>query len=321
MARIPIDNIAFKCASLHISNIVVYNIEVSLKNSKYYYKLPPKKWLSRIQRNLLVCRKAPWLFEILGAVARKLVRWSDFVKVLQVDQRKYQPLANNLTAQVDDFGYTGNQEVLTFMDYRQGVKDKLYEGTESGDLYARILGELSIFLKNNDVKKVLNFGVCYAHIDAELARKFPNIEFHGVDRSPFTKLLNENEFKDIQNLKFFAEDGYKLLENGGYDMLLHVRTAVVLSKPLVERLYKCAQVSKVKYVVGYEQFGLSYQTTKPYVFSDNDQESVWWRNFMFIHNYPGLLNKQGYKVTSHKFLETRHPTLDYRIFEWFAELK
>lgn len=292
-----------------------------MENSNFYYKLPPNKWLSRIQRNLLIFRKVPWLFEILGAVGKKLVAWSNFSKALQVDQSKYQPLANNLTAQVDDLGYTGNEEIESFMHYRQGVKDQIYEGTESGDLYIRILEELSAFLKKNDVKKILNFGVCYAYIDAELARKFPNIEFHGVDRSPYTKLLNESEFKDIPNLKFFAEDGFKLLENGNYDMLLHVRTAVVLSKPLVVRLYECAKVANVKYLVGYEQFGFSYQTEKPYVFSDDDQESVWWRGFMFIHNYPSLLKKQGYKIISHKFLETSHSSLDYRVFEWFAESK
>jgi hypothetical protein len=247
--------------------------------------------------------------------------WSNFSKALQVDQEKYQPLANNLTAQVGDLGYIGTEEIDAFIGYRQGVKDESYEGTESGDLYNRILEALSAFLEKNDVKKVLNFGVCYAHIDAALARKFPNIEFHGVDRSPYTKLLNENEFKDIPNLKFFAEDGFKLLENGDYDMLLHVRTAVVLSKPLVARLYECAQAANVKYIVGYEQFGFSYQTAQPYVFSNDDQESVWWRGFMFIHNYPSLLKKSGYTIISHKFLETRHTSPDFRVFEWFAERK
>lgn len=147
----------------------------------------------------------------LGSIGERFVSWNKFSKELENNFNKYPPLANSEAAQVENVGYVGDEEVEAFLSYKQGIKNQAYEGTESGALYAKIIESLSAILAKSGVKRVLNFGVCYAHIDAELAKRFPDIEFHGVDRSPYTKLLNKYEFGGITNLRFLQKMGLSLL--------------------------------------------------------------------------------------------------------------
>jgi hypothetical protein len=275
----------------------------------------------KLKRNIYIYRNLLGLFRILGSVGQRFVSWAYFANTLDRNSKKYPLLANNLVATDADVGYVGDEEIHAFLSYKRQVAECAYARTESAELYSEVISSLSEIIQTKKIRKVLNFGCLYAHIDAVLATKFPDVEFHGIDRSPWTKILNEHEFAGIDNLKFFTGDAFDLMKSEDYSdgLLLHIRTAVVLSSPLVARLYHAAAAEKFSVIAGFEQFGISHQTTEPYVFSDVPAESVWWRGFMFIHNYPGLLRSEGWEMKSHKFLTTDHVDPDYRVFCFCAE--
>ena len=57
---------------------------------------------------------------------------------------------------------------------------------------------------------------------------------------------------------------------------------------------------------------------KFYNFSYSDQNSVVYRQNMYIHNYPFLLKKNGFKLSRIQNLYTDHPHSDFRILSFCA---
>jgi len=186
--------------------------------------------------------------------------------------------------------------------------------TESGDVYEAIIPLVASLVEQKKLKHVLNYGVCYAHIDSELARRFPEVEFTAVGRSPLTKPYNEQFFK-LANLHFESSDIADLLPSRSWpdSVLLHTRTISSMLPAYVARFYRQLYESGLGHVVLAEPCGISWQTGKPYVFSAMMQPSVAMRNFMYIHNYPGLLMAAGYRIDHSRLIQTRHPDPNFRI--------
>ena len=182
-----------------------------------------------------------------------------------------------------------------------------------------MLGDL--LRRDDNIKKVLNFGVCYPHIDAILAVEFPNVEFHGIDLSKACKAINDCIFGQIDNLHFHAGDVFDLLNVDGFrgDVFHHSRILLLLPQSFVEGLFKAARDAGFMYLVGFEQFGLSSETLEPYEFSDEDKESVYWRDRMLIHNYPGIAIKLGAEIIDAHILKTANRSPDYRVFCYIAK--
>jgi hypothetical protein len=217
-----------------------------------------------------------------------------------------------------EFGYKDEMQELSVAKYyrNQLLLNDLYEKSESFELYNKVISEVTkLLIDNPSIKKVINFGVSYAHVDSELAKLFPNVSFVGIDRSKMTQHYNQELFGDIKNLSFEAGDIFEYLESSDQQdsVLFHVRTCVLLPKAFMEKLYKKSHDLGVKFILGFEQIGLSRQTNTPYSFSEADQESVVFRIFMLIHNYPGILKNQGYSLEKSELLKTRHADEDYRI--------
>lgn len=239
---------------------------------------------------------------------------STFKKIKRIQQeRDENPLSFN-----SEFGYKDEiQELSVAKYYRHQLQlNDLHEKSESFELYNKVISEVSKLLTDNpSIKKVINFGVSYAHVDSELAKLFPNVSFIGIDRSKMTQKYNQESFGDIKNLSFEAGDIFEYLESSDQrdSVLFHMRTCVLLPKDFLEKLYKKSHNLGVKFIVGFEQIGLSRQTNIPYSFSDADQESVVFRIFMIIHNYPGILKNQGYSMVNSELLKTRHADDDFRI--------
>ncbi len=224
-----------------------------------------------------------------------------------------------------EFGYKDEMHELAIAKYyrHQLLLNDLHEKSESLELYNKVISEVSKLLTDNpSIKKVINFGVSYAHIDSELAKLFPNVSFVGIDRSKMTQQFNQELFGNIKNLSFEAGDIFEYLDSSDMQdsVLLHIRTCVLLPKAFMEKLYKKSYDLRVKFIVGFEQIGLSRQTNTPYSFSDADQESVVFRIFMQIHNYPGILKKQGYEMERSELLKTRHADEDFRILHFTGRL-
>lgn len=238
--------------------------------------------------------------------------------------REFASKAHSNNAQNFDSGYGYDsefQEVVTANYYRQQIENGLVDTKiESGEVYRKSLDIISSILQKGEIKKLLNFGVSYGYIDNILADKFPDIHFTGIDRSRFTKFYNE-QFFDLPNLSFMAGDIFDCLNNDWQDsLLLHIRTLTCLPQDFVERLYKRAAASGMRYIVGVEQCGISWQTGKPYEFSMEEQPSVVFRNYMFIHNYPAILQSAGYTLEHAELLKTNHPDPNYRLIMFAAKL-
>ncbi|MBT8434310.1 MAG: hypothetical protein KJN95_06600 [Gammaproteobacteria bacterium] len=188
--------------------------------------------------------------------------------------------------------------------------------TESGALYKDVIGFIDSYVKENKINRVVNFGGSYAYIDTELAKLNPEVEFICLDRSRLTKIYNENIFSDLGNLNFVAEDVFDYVQPLKFQdsIFLHIRTLTLLPQSFVEKLYNSVSEAGFHSVICYEQCGISYETGKPFEFSDDaNKQSVNFRSGMFIHNYPGLLNSLGFEINQTELLKTNHPDRTYRI--------
>ena len=175
--------------------------------------------------------------------------------------------------------------------------------------------------RDSSIRGVLNFGVCYGYVDSRLAKAFPTTPFVGIDLSKFNKALNEAEFPDIMNLRFLAGDIFDLLEEMDFRdwVLFHSRILCQFPRDFLTKLYTRCHEKRFKYITGFEQFGYSRETRRPFEFSDANVESVHWRNGMSIHNYPGIAKKCGFTVNERNIIKTGHASTDFRVFCFIAE--
>jgi len=278
-----------------------------------------RKVIARIWLSLFLAKTALrfWYFSrILGGIGNKL-RVPRQMADVERARAKYATLANLIPGDPEETGYTGDLELRSLFSYKnQMSNDLMFTHSESKVLYKKIVQVMSDLLRSaGNVKSVFNFGVSLGHVDSILAKEFQQVQFVGFDRSPLTKAINEVEFPEIDNLKFEFGDLFEHLDENGYEngVFFHSRTAILLNRPIVELVYDKAYEAGFEYIAGFEQLGLSRVTFKPFTFSLEETESVSYRSYMFIHNYPALMQKAGYRVESFEIFETGHPHPDYRI--------
>jgi len=222
-----------------------------------------------------------------------------------------------------EYGYKDDElEFAVAKYYKKQLLDRdAKPATESFDLYDHAVGIVAALLTEDSlIAKTINFGVSYAHVDSILARMFPDRLFVGVDRSNLTKQFNYECFGDLSNISFEAENIMEYLEaDHSGSILFHMRTCTVLPQSFVEALYEKASRANVRYIVGMEQIGVSRQTDQPYRFSEGKQDSVVFRSFMHIHNYPGILREYGYDLERIELVKTAHSDEDYRLLSFTAK--
>jgi len=219
----------------------------------------------------------------------------------------------------NDFGYTGDvfTRELDFI-HKYAVQTKnfnlLNNNSESKVLYERVVTDLSAILNEGKIKNVFNFGIGYAFIDKQLAIKFPNINFFGIERSSAAKFYNEH-IGVPTNLKIIEGDIISHLENTKYNdgLFIHIRTAVLLPKIFISNLYSKLEKSGFVELYAVEQLGLSRRSGTNYEFSLGDKKSELYRRHMFTHNYPGILNMYRFNVKTFELFQTSHPHFDYRM--------
>jgi hypothetical protein len=215
------------------------------------------------------------------------------------------------------FGYESPAREVAIADhYRQEIEagNLNKQKNESGAVYDTLLKEIPHVIESDrTINKVLNFGVSYAYVDSTLAKKYPNILFNGVDRSPLTKLYNE---------QFFREKNFNIITGNIEDVLkadwkntlfVHSRVMIFMPQQFAENLYSQVKQSGCKYIVGIEQCGISWEIGKPYNFNLEEQKSVVFRNHLFIHNYPGLLKKFAFETIALKHIDTNHTDPNFKM--------
>lgn len=240
---------------------------------------------------------------------RQRLEYSDVRERGNADEHGYDKKYGDLSAALS--------YALQIEEYDKG----LHEQGEGKVLYQRQLETMRRLLESERPKRVLNFGVCFAYVDAILAREFPDTEFVGIDLSVYNKAFNEAAFSDVPNLKILAGDIFEELRSGDYRdcVFFHSRTLVLLPSGFISELYAAAAAAGFKWVVGFEQNGLSEETLEPYVFDTTDKASIVWRGGMYIHNYPGLVEGAGFDVESADLFTTGHTAPDFKVLRFVAK--
>lgn len=123
---------------------------------------------------------------------RQRLEYSDVRERGNADEHGYDKKYGDLSAALS--------YALQIEEYDKG----LHEQGEGKVLYQRQLETMRRLLESERPKRVLNFGVCFAYVDAILAREFPDTEFVGIDLSVYNKAFNEAAFSDVPNLKILA---------------------------------------------------------------------------------------------------------------------
>ena len=114
---------------------------------------------------------------------------------------------------------------------------------------------------------------------------------------------------------------FELFESNRFDggVFFHSRTLLLLPQEFIRKLYMAARQAGFKYIFGAEQYGISRQSGKAYDFSYDFQESVVYRDFMYIHNWPNILKDCGFELQKIESVKTDHPHEDFRIMSFEAE--
>lgn len=209
------------------------------------------------------------------------------------------------------------------LSYATEIHEPGFSEKSSGEsylLYQKQINSLREVLSGGEIKHVFNFGICYAHVDAILAKEFPEIQFSGIDLSPHNKAFNDYEFGNIPNLEITTGDVFSKWQSGDYKgaLLFHSRTLVLLPKTFIRQLYSAAKTAGFEWVMGFEQNGLSEETLAPFTFDLTDRPSVYWRDGMFLHNYLAIAEEAGFKVKTAENFKTNHTAPDYRVLAFLA---
>lgn len=264
-------------------------------------------------------------------ILRRIVsRLSSTLLSLQNSALRYEKRSNfgrvRDRGQVGEHGYTDKYgDLSAALGYAKGIAAPDFGENQLGEsyvLYREQIKTLSELIERAGIEKVFNFGICYAYVDSVLARKFGDVEFSGIDLSPHNAAFNAVEFGDVRNLRVLCGDAFRHLADNdcrGRGVFFHSRTLVLLPKDFIERLYRAAHAAGFEYVVGFEQSGLSEETLEPYTFDLSDKESVYWRDRMYIHNYPGIAEKCGFRVESADLFATKHTSPDFRVLRFVAK--
>ena len=276
------------------------------------------KWEARLGR--IAAR--PFINRVIRGVAYRLIRLEK-LGASYANLERMNGVINAPATERDRNGYFSEGDVYGTLNYRAEILSGLNRNSESKILYAHQEKILREVLSQPGITGMFNLGVCYAYIDALLAREFPELQFDAIDLSPLVKHLNEYDFNDIPNLHFHggnALDHFKPNSHAGR-VFFTSRTLVCLSKSDVLEMLGAAHDAGFSAVVGTEVVGISRLDLTPYVFSLVEQPSIVYRRDLAIHNYPEILDRSGYTITKWEFLKTNHPHPDYRILSFVAERK
>lgn len=292
---------------------------------------PPLKWWIRykfLRSSADLVGKFPILGKISRAIGYRFVNFGNSGQSFGVNKKYLELLKKdeeNAHQSSSPYGYDSEiREIMVMLGYHQQLFHKDFETmrSESAALYREGIKTVAQVLKrDSEVSSMLDFGVSYGHMNAILAKQFKDKRFLGVDRSSFVKLYNERVFPERKNLYFYACDVFELLqkENLKNGLLFHARTLLLLPPSFIKKLYRAAFEAGFKYVVGFEQVGISRQTNKCYAFSEEPQPSVFYRDLMFIHNYPMLLRESGFQIEEIDLVKTNNPHPDLRFLRFVAK--
>jgi len=285
------------------SSVPILKIKIKVFFQKIFFNLP---FIDK------VARKLSNAFKLISDLKNIEKKRRDGIALIRTDEKDSMSLGSN-------YGYKDEMgEFKVTLKYYEQINEPGFESSvsESYILYQSIVDKLSkLFSSDSSIKKFFNLGVSYGHIDYLLARKHPHIEFVGLDRSRFTRIFNEAHFSELSNLKFVSGDFFQYLKDRDFScsVFFTARTLVYLPPSIIHKIYDTVCAKRFKYITLFEQVGLSMETLSPFIFDENERDSVLHREKFFIHNYPYYLETHGFVLNELELIKTNHPFPDFRI--------
>ena len=275
-----------------------------------------RKWFVRNDTNFRIVRWLSWILRRAWITLPELAeKHKHSLELLKSTDSNY-----SVDSKFGDTPYTG--EIESWSGYRSGALSGSFGG-ESPVLYEHTIAKASELILENKITTFFNLGICYPYVDSQLAKKFLDTKFIGIERTEILPILNNHFFADQKNMVSICGDLFDYLKSNSFtnSVFFHSRTMTLLSKSFVERTYKSAAQAGFSFIFGNEQIGVSRESGLPYVFSFSDKPSEIYRKTMFMHNYPAILKEAGYETIYVEAIQTGHPDPDYRILSFIGRLK
>ena len=241
---------------------------------------------------------------------RKHRKQSDFSKNL---------ISGGATHFGSGYGYENTEEDLEVaLFYKSEFNSGKFSARETPAINNLVLDKLTRILgeEHGGITRVVNFGACYAYLDALLAKNFPQIEFVGIDRAETIKDLNSKDFARIQNIKFAADDILNWVtsqDTMSGTLFFSVRTQVLLPRDFLIEMYELLGSKNCSQILVFEPYGLSRVTNDLPIGGENLTSSLLYRDTMYLHNYQGIGRLSGFSISDHLYVKTQHQDEDYRI--------
>ena len=150
-----------------------------------------------------------------------------------------------------------------------------------------------------ELRHVVNLGSFCGYFDHVLAESHPELSVIGFDRDEAVIDLNRHHFA-APNLDYQSEDLDTVLKEAvaaGATVLTHVRTCTLMFPAGIAALYEQCREAGVKFIIGIESTGYSWQIDGFPDPSDLDRPPVVPLGIMIDHDYPRLLRDAGYLMT------------------------
>jgi tetratricopeptide (TPR) repeat protein len=170
------------------------------------------------------------------------------------------------------------------------------------DLIQERLGKL-LEKNTQQIQSLIDFGIMCAEPHYQLAKRFPQVQFIGVDRQQSVKEYNEQAYA-LPNTQFVTGDILETLpqitQNGNQTVFFHSRTTCFCYPEFVRQLYQECNRLGIEYIVMYEGCALSRDRLEFYDFENLPEDAVSNKSSFFIHHYPKFLEEAGYEVVEHE---------------------
>lgn len=245
--------------------------------------------------------KKNFLSILLKKIKKEIHKY--FKKKIQSSPNNLKKLSPNFSKKSESiynsYGYTQDEEVSRFLHNASLVKKKDNSGLFIDRITYSINQTERLVDLNKDIKKILSIGCSYAYYESIIAQKYSNIDVQCFDRSEKVAILNLKEFSS-SNIKFCHGDIFDFLskQDNKVSIFNHMWTMAYLPKNQVEEIYFNLSKINNKYIILVEPVGKYEKNGEMYKFSLKDSPSVNYRKNIFIHNYPGILNKYNYALES-----------------------
>lgn len=153
-------------------------------------------------------------------------------------------------------------------------------------------------LSAHPVAMAIDFGIMCGHMNAALAKSFPETSFLGADRQQIIKQLNDKVYKH-PNMSNVAADIRDVLAHPQPQptLLWHARTTVLCTPQFVRDLYQAAAKSGIERIAFLEPVALSRDTLQFYDW-ETMPDATAFRGPMILHNYDRYLKEAGYQIVS-----------------------